>query len=109
MFFLIWRGWGILAFLIPLLFFVIGTGIDFNLQSVTQVANYIPLVFLFLSAPVVWFLGVRLNSKPPRKLIDPQTNQQVLLKKTHSLFWVPMQYWAIVVVILGLITIATQL
>ena len=104
MFFLIWRGWGILAVIIPIVLLALGIFIGIEINSDNVVVLFLPLIFLFFSAPAVWFLGVKLNNTPPRKLIDPKTNQVVIFKKTHSLFWIPMQYYGLV--ILGICLLA---
>jgi hypothetical protein len=55
---------------------------------------------------VVWWLGRKLNSAPNRELVDPKTGQRVLLRNDHSLFWIPMQWWAIPIVLLAGVIVA---
>jgi hypothetical protein len=64
----IWSGWGIVV--IPV---ALGTAV----------------------AAATWIVGRRLNTTPPRALIDPATNARVLLRRRHTLFWVPAQYWSV--------------
>jgi hypothetical protein len=47
--------------------------------------------------------GFVLNRGQPAT--DPQTGQQVLIKGQHSLFFIPMQYWGPLIVVL--VTIVT--
>ncbi|AGH86641.1 hypothetical protein ACI2S5_25300 [Ralstonia nicotianae] len=42
-----------------------------------------------------------LNSRPGRVLVDPKTGQQVELKARHTLFWIPLQWTALLVVAFG--------
>lgn len=40
-----------------------------------------------------WFIWRAINSQPGKVLVDPQTGQQVMLKTTHSLFFIPAGFW----------------
>lgn len=96
----IWKGWGILALVIPILCsLVTGTALDYfyvdNFYKNSESA--MPLVLL-LSAVLVLFVGNKLNNKPGRKLIDPESNELVELKETHTMFWVPLQYWSVIII-----------
>ncbi len=97
---IIWKGWGFLAVVIPLAFMVLGQfGFDFIYDKGFYSAHSswtAPLVSL-LSTPLIYFVGNKLNNKPGRLLIDPETNEQVILKNTHDLFWIPLQYWSFIV------------
>ena len=94
----VWKGWGLLV----VLFLVICV---FLVQKSVEAFYYVgyyqeqawpqPLVFLLASIPTTFF-GLKLNNKPARVLVDPETGEQVEIKRDHSLFWVPMQYWGII-------------
>lgn len=56
-------------------------------------------IFLFLAAVANWFLGVKLNSSQSRVYRDESTGELVHLKRNHTLFWVPMQWWSVAFVI----------
>lgn len=60
-------------------------------------------VALFIAAIVVWFLGKKVNKNAERILIDPNTGQEVKLVNTHSLFWIRVEYWAPILVVIGII------
>lgn len=51
-------------------------------------------VVLAVSGVFVYFFGSKVNNRPGRILIDPENNEQVELKQTHSMFWIPLQYWS---------------
>lgn len=99
---LIWSGWGILVVRI-----VIGTAVIFGalIQISLQALGHPELAFLafslglFAAAAANWVVGRRLNSTPSRELIDPATNQRVLLTRRHALFWIRMEYWSVPVVL----------
>ncbi|MDC9725529.1 MAG: hypothetical protein PSN44_06400 [Gammaproteobacteria bacterium] len=62
----------------------------------------IPLAILLGAIPTT-LVGMMLNNKPARVLIDPETNEKVELKREHSLFWIPMQYWGVILVVLSVL------
>lgn len=96
----IWKGWGILAILILLVCSVL---VEFASNALFGDGFYksstwaTPLAFV-LSAGIVYIVGIKLNNKPGKILIDPENNQEVELKSIHSMFWIPMQYWSFIFV-----------
>jgi hypothetical protein len=58
------------------------------------------LAFLISAVPV-FLASYKLNKIPDRLLIAPITNEKVILKKQHSFFWIPLQYWAVILLILS--------
>lgn len=107
---IIWRGWGILVLLIAALFqwlgYAISSGLgNGSLEGDTQIIGYL----LFLPAAVViWFLGKYLNK--PKTYIDKATGQQVYSNGgRHSLFFIPMEYWAFIYVILAVVLTIVKL
>ena len=101
---IIWKGWGILALLIPAVF--VGGG-DAVLEQIMAAAYNAPVVqslLLLASAAAVWVAGRKLNNAPVRHLIDSETGEIADIKPAHSLFWIPMQWfavlWALVPVVL---------
>jgi len=94
----IWRGWGILALIIPVLVWFALTQIFFSAVSEDTFKGYYKFVSAFsilIGALAVWFAGKKLNSTEARTLVDEKTGEKVLLKKEHSLFFIKMEYWAI--------------
>jgi hypothetical protein len=104
---LIWQGFGILGPLICLIV-VIAVQALFGAtlgDQYTTTHAWTTAVALLLAAVASWFAGVRLNSAPGRELIDPATQERVILRKRHTLFWIPMQYIAVVMVVLAVVTL----
>jgi hypothetical protein len=59
-------------------------------------------VGLLLSGAALWFLGRKLNDPAKdRILFDPQTGEEVRSARRHTLFWLRMEYWGVLVVIIG--------
>ena len=88
---IIWKGYGILALLIPLALIIIcgslirSNGIGYLLGGAT-------------SAGVLWFFGRGLNREVSREYTDADTGKrvQILAPPAHTLYFIPMQYWAFV-------------
>lgn len=104
MFLLIWRGYGILAPILALVTWLVPLAL---VQSIVGQAAYsristpLSLLFGLAAAAAVWLVGTKLNGVPGRLLVDPRTGQQVVLRKRHDLFFVPMQWWAIPLALLA--------
>ncbi len=95
----IWKGWGILAILIPLLISLgAGAGFDyFYGEGFYKNSTWaMPIVLLF-SSIIVFLVGYKINNKPGKILIDPESNEKVELKTTHTMFWIPVQYWGVAI------------
>ena len=94
----VWSGWGILV--LPV---VMGTAIAVGAVAglALRALGHPELTFLavslslFAAAAANWLVGRRLNGTPPRELVDPATNQRVLLQRLHKLFWIRMEYWSL--------------
>ncbi|HUA07680.1 MAG TPA: hypothetical protein VMA98_00275 [Candidatus Acidoferrales bacterium] len=101
MFFIIWRGWGFLAVLIPLVLVFVCAVIGAMISPIASAVGV--AVGGAIGAYLVWTLGVKWNSAPGRVLVDPSDGSQVVLRRTHSLFWIPMQWWGPVMGVLALL------
>ncbi|WP_367388364.1 hypothetical protein [Lewinella sp. LCG006] len=93
---IIWKGLGFLAILIPVVI-VILLQIIFGDDPIYASIGYL------LGAVPVWFLGKRLNADVGKVVADPQTGQQMTTKAEHTLFWIRMEYAAVIPVIIGIV------
>ena len=104
--FLVWSGWGI--FVLPIVF-ATSVAVGGFLQLLLTAANRPDLAFLafsaglFAAAAVNWLVGRRFNNRPGRELLDPQTQQRVILRRVHRLFWIRMEYWSVPVALAALV------
>ena len=96
----IWTGRGIVA----LLFVAIGYGITASLINTGGKEDLEIAYSLLIASPLTFFVGQYWNK--PKLMIDPQTQQEVLYKPKHSVFWIPMQYWGIIFLLLGIFFLA---
>lgn len=98
---IVWRGKGILTVLVFFLFFIASI---FILTSETSYYGFV--ASFYVSGLFSWFFGNKWNSKMDSAFIDERTGQRLVVKNIHSLFWIPMQYWGIILPILGTIILA---
>ncbi|WP_338523798.1 hypothetical protein NUH87_29480 [Pseudomonas batumici] len=92
MFFIIWQGWGFLSILIPVLCMVPFTGLPNGLGLG---------VGLLVGAAVNAYVGHWLNNQPGKTYIDKSTGGEVIIRKKHTLFFVPMQYVSVLWAVMG--------
>lgn len=151
---IIWRGWGVLAFVYAAVAMMLFGGLMSKLVS-ERALPFSIAIGLILAAAATWFTGVALNRTSPQRKIDawaeqrraqldelvatggfslgpgqPQPRSEAEARQMadalfqhereqakglvnrHSMFWLPLQYWAFVwaalalaVVVLGIITL----
>jgi hypothetical protein len=98
----VWTGWGILVVLYALVALVVGTVVRNAAGGSLRAGLTIGLCEV-LAAVAVWFTGVLLNGQTDPVLVDANTGKQVRLRRRHTLFWIPMQYWAPILAVGGII------
>ena len=94
---IIWKGYGLLAVLFAILGLIIGglIGAAFETDRVWPIT-----VGLLLAAAANHFTAKKLDSQA-KIVIDPETGQQILLKRGDSLFFIPLKYWTYVIAALA--------
>ena len=108
---IIWSGKGFLVAV-----FTFGFSLVANLicNSVTGSGAYWdahkwPLaVSLFVSAVACCVVGRVFQNQKPHVLIDPKTRKEVILQKSHSLFFIPMMWWGPILAVCGLIALGVE-
>lgn len=104
---IVWSGWGILV--VPLVVVTVGIfGFATGAAGLNEVGGII--AGFLVAAPLTWLLGQKLNGPDAsRTLVDPETGEAVVLRRRHSLFFIPVQYWSIPCVILAVVLLALLL
>ncbi len=103
---MIWTG---LGFLVAVITFCCLLASEYITEVLSKNDQYYQLhawpkcIGFLLSGIILTSLGRYLHSKPTRTLIDPQTNEVVLLRPSHTLFFVPMRYWGSALIVLSVI------
>jgi hypothetical protein len=103
---IIWKGWGFLVAVIGfgcLLLSELAVEAVLGDSDYYQAHGWPKFAAFAVAAALVWFVSKRLNARPAKVLLDPETGRQVILKPSHSLFFVRMEYWAPIFVVLGII------
>ena len=102
---LIWQGFGFLAVVFPILGYVLTVKV---LQAIlgapyTDSHAWPGALGTLLGAAAVWFLARSpILNKPGRSLVDPKTGETVVLKKKHTFFFIPMDYFAGIMLLVAL-------
>ena len=101
---IIWRGWG---FLVAVFAFGASLAMELITESMTGDDDFYqkeawPLALAFVVAGVVtWFVGKKLHARGARAVIDKATGQELTIGGSHTFFFVPMHYWAVVLIALA--------
>ncbi|MEW4567441.1 hypothetical protein AB1L88_06195 [Tautonia sp. JC769] len=102
----IWSGWG---FLVGVITFGCLIATEFLVEEVYQdeqfyQANGWPKLAGFLaSAVIVGVVGRWIGRKQGRVLIDPETGEEVRVGGNNTFFFIPMEKWAPILLVLGVI------
>jgi hypothetical protein len=113
---IVWSGWGILVIVFVVAAFVgdvslvsfvaglMGHGTADAPPLIARLVGFLPWVG---AAAAAWFMGRKVNTKTEKVLIDPETNEPVTLRTGggHSLFFIPMQYWAFILLVIGVFAV----
>ena len=101
---IIWNGWGILVAFIGFACLLLT---EFTVDGVMQNDQYFrrngwpKFVASAVAAIITWFVGRAFNRKRPgRELIDGKTGGG-----GHSLFFIPMEYWAVIFLAIGILAL----
>ncbi len=65
-------------------------------------------VSLVFSAVICWLLGNFLRKRPGRVLIDKKTGKEFTLNRKHTLFFIPMHWWAPILLVLALMLFGAE-
>jgi hypothetical protein len=105
MFFVVWQRWGIVVLGIA----VLGLAIGMLLAGVLHIegrASGIPIgIGLLVAGALAWYGGKRMNRNTSRDLLDPATGETVTLRFRHTFFFVPVEWWAPVFIVAGIIMV----
>lgn len=103
---IIWSGWGILFPVLYIFSLIITESV---INSLTNDPTYyathgLPkIIGGLLGSLLVWLLVKWLEKKPKRVVIDKQTGKEFVLENKNSLFFIPANYWPIILVAISFI------
>jgi hypothetical protein len=101
---IIWRGWGFLVAV-----FACGASVAMELITETMTGDDAfyqreawPLALALVGAGIVtWFVGTQLHARGGRAVIDKATGRELTIGGSHTFFFVPMHYWAVLLIALA--------
>ena len=102
---LIWRGYGIMVVVFAFVGLIAGKAFAENVWGTpvpVDKRQWGELLGMLLAAALVY--GFHLLTQRPsekRVIIDKRTGREEVLEKKHDLFFIPMKYWSIILVVLG--------
>ncbi len=94
---MIWSGRGFLVILVLFVAFIVGAAVIPAHTTPGFVMAFTGLATGLFS----WYFGKKWNVKNVRTLTDEETGERFTTKNNHTLFWIPMQYWGIIFLALG--------
>jgi len=99
---IVWRGYGFLVVLLAVAGMVLGQlGVEALPEGYRPGGAFVGLV---LAAALVYGLHRLIEAKQPaRVLVDKNTGQEVVFKPKHDLFFIPLKYWSLVLVVLAVV------
>ncbi|MGD0743936.1 MAG: hypothetical protein ABSA45_02165 [Verrucomicrobiota bacterium] len=66
-------------------------------------------VSLLCSSAICWFLGDYLRKRSDRIVIDKQTGKEFVLNQSrHTLFFIPMRWWGLILLVGAMILFAIE-
>jgi hypothetical protein len=68
-----------------------------------QAHGWPKLVAFVVAAAVVAVVGRRLRHRQGKVLIDPETGSEVIVGRNHTFFFIPVEYWPPILLVLGTI------
>ena len=68
-----------------------------------QAHGWPKLVAFAVAAVIVGIVGRWLNRRQGKVLIDPETGREVVVGRGNTFFFIPMEYWAPILLVLGII------
>jgi hypothetical protein len=108
---IIWTGYG---FLVAVFVFVFSLAANFITNSITGDKTYWDAhkwpfaLSLFISAIMCFVVGYFFHNRNARTLIDPENGKEVVLRQSHTLFFIPMIWWGPLLAVCGLIVLGVE-
>ncbi|MFV8354347.1 hypothetical protein ACNQGB_16485 [Flavobacterium sp. XS1P32] len=101
---IVWSGRGFLSIIVLLVTLLLCVSI-----FPTENADYGFIITAFVTGIFSWYFGTKWNTENERILIDEKTGQRLKIKNNHTLFWISMQYWGIIFILLGIVILIQNL
>lgn len=97
---IVWSGRGFLSLIVLVLTIFLCTKVFSDSQS-----DFTFIISFFVAGIFSYVFGIRWNHDKFSVYINEETGKRLNLASKHSLFWIKMQYWGIIFILLGIITL----
>jgi hypothetical protein len=101
---IVWSGRGFLSLLVLILTMFLCISIFPDSFS-----EYCFIISFFVAGIFSYVFGIKWNHKNLKTYINKETGKEVNLLSNHSLFWIKMQYWGIIFILLGIVILIQNL
>ena len=100
---MIWTGWGVVVAAIFVAAIAVGAilAAQFNAEGAAQ--DVLVGLAMIAGGVATWFVGKRMNRNAERKLVDPNTGEEVIVRSHHTFFFVKVEWWGPVMVGAGIV------
>ena len=103
MIFLVWKGTG---WLISIIWLIVGVSslIIWDIRRDFSITVVYLLLFLitFVAAAIIWLLGRKLNAHRRELYFDENAGEERPIGYQHSFFWIPFEFWAVIMPIINI-------
>lgn len=103
---LIWSGLGFLVALITFFSLFLTqkvVGEIFSDPQYYSVNGWPKLLGFLVAAGVTYLLSLRFSRNKGRVLIDKVTGKEVVFKRRHTLFFIDIKYWPLILIAVGIV------
>ncbi len=66
-------------------------------------------IAMLVCGPPCWFIGRRFRNQPPRRLIDAETGEAVILRPSHTCLFIPVMWWGPILTAAGFFTLSLEM
>ena len=110
---IIWSGHGYLVavFVFGASFLMeLATESAFNDDNFYQRESWPMALALTIAGVLCFLIGLKLNSAGERRLVDPETNEEVVVTAgSHSLFFLKMHWWGPILFVIAVIVLVQRM
>lgn len=106
---IIWNGWGVVVIGIGFVAVLAGSLVGNVLGLGRETMAIATLGFLVPAGVVTWFVGKRMNRSTERELVDQATGERVIVNNTHSLFFIRVEWWGLIMAVAGILAVVVLL